>query len=88
MARRLADARALRRRIQEAGGRPDPATHASLLGEIRAFSESTVNDKAELFPPGAFLRNFRLGGILRLLARETARGLGRRLPGAASARRA
>lgn len=37
---------------------------------IRAFSEGTINDKAELFPPGAFLRGFRLTGILRLLARE------------------
>lgn len=87
VARRIADARSLRRRIQEAGGRPDPAIHESLLGEIRAFSESTVNDKAELFPPGALLRNFRLGGILRLLAREAARGLGRRRQGKAPARR-
>lgn len=30
----------------------------------------SLNDKAELFPAGAFLRNFRIGGILRLLARE------------------
>ncbi len=71
--RRLAEARSLRRRIREAGGRLDPETHQALLGEIRAFSESTVNDKTELFPPGAFLRNFRLGGILRLLMGELSR---------------
>jgi B12-binding domain/radical SAM domain protein len=70
VARRLTRARALRLRIREAGGRLDPEAHSDLLGEIRAYSESTVNDKAELFPPAAFLRNFRLGGILGLLARD------------------
>ncbi len=73
VARRLTRARALRRRIRETDGRLDPQAHRELLGEIRAYSESTVNDKAELFPPGAFLRNFRLGGILRLLAGEVLR---------------
>jgi len=73
VARRLTEARALRRRIREAQGRLDPEARLALLGEIRAYSESTVNDKAELFPPGAFLRNFRLGGILRLLARDVLR---------------
>ena len=29
-----------------------------------------MNDKAELFAPGAVLRNFRILGILRLLARR------------------
>ena len=38
-----------------------------LRGETWASSEGTLNDKAELFEPGAFLRNFRIGGILRLL---------------------
>ena len=33
-------------------------------------SEGTITDKRELFPPGAFLKNFRIGGILRLLVRE------------------
>ncbi|MBV9071164.1 MAG: TIGR04190 family B12-binding domain/radical SAM domain protein [Acidobacteria bacterium] len=37
-------------------------------GEQRASTEGTLNDKAELFEPGTFLRNFRLGGILRMLA--------------------
>jgi B12-binding domain/radical SAM domain protein len=73
VAGRMTAARALRRRLAETGGGAlDPDVHAALLGEIRAFSEATVNDKAELFPPGAFLRNFRLGGILRLLVREVA----------------
>jgi B12-binding domain/radical SAM domain protein len=76
VARRIARARSLRRRIADAGGRLDPDTHRSLLGDIRAYSESTVNDKTELFPPGAFLRSFRMGGILRLLAGEMLRGLG------------
>ncbi|HVA57706.1 MAG: TIGR04190 family B12-binding domain/radical SAM domain protein [Gemmatimonadaceae bacterium] len=79
VARRMASARALRRSLAEAGGGElDPAVHSALLGEIRAFSEATVNDKAELFPPGAFLRNFRVGGILRLLARELLLNLRRR----------
>ena len=79
VARRMAAARALRRSLADAGGGAlDPTLHRALLGEIRAFSEATVNDKAELFPPGAFLRNFRLGGILRLLAREALLNLRRR----------
>ncbi len=46
------------------------------------FSEGTINDKSELFAPGAFLRNFRITGILKLLVREAfgwvtgSRGLG------------
>jgi len=38
-----------------------------LGGETHAVSEGTLNDKSELFQPGALLRNFRVGGILRLL---------------------
>lgn len=68
---RLHAARSIRSRLAAAGSGPlDAATHRALLGEIRAFSQGTINDKTELFPPGAFLRNFRLGGILRLLARH------------------
>jgi B12-binding domain/radical SAM domain protein len=79
VAGRLSAARALRRRLAEAGtGALDPATRGALVGEIRAFSEATINDKAELFPPGAFLRNFRLGGILRLLGREALRTVARK----------
>jgi len=58
---RLLAARSIRRRLAEG---------EDVRFEIREFSEGTINDKAELFPPGAFLRNFRLGGILRLLLRE------------------
>lgn len=36
-------------------------------GERSASTEGTLNDKAELFEPGTFLRNFRIGGILRML---------------------
>lgn len=59
---RLAAARAIRQRLTEAG-ELDPAA-------VRAHSEGSINDKAELFAPGAFLRNFRIGGIVRLLAQE------------------
>ena len=37
---------------------------------LRAYSEGSINDKAELFPPAAFLRNFRLDGIVRLFVRS------------------
>jgi B12-binding domain/radical SAM domain protein len=59
---RLRKARDLRRDLA-ANGNLDPAV-------VRAFSEGTINDKAELFAPGAFLRNFRITGILRLLWRQ------------------
>lgn len=81
VARRLSEARQLRAEIREAGGALDPETHRELLGEIRAFSESTVNDKAELFPPGAFLRNFRVTGILKLLLGELGRSVVRLVRG-------
>ncbi|MGH7668476.1 MAG: hypothetical protein ACRENQ_03200, partial [Gemmatimonadaceae bacterium] len=71
VAARMQGARELRRRFAEAGGRAlDPVLHREMLGDVRAYSENTVNAKAELFPPGAFFRSFRVGGILRLLARE------------------
>jgi B12-binding domain/radical SAM domain protein len=81
--RRLLAARSLRAKLKAAGdGDLDPATHRALLGEIRAFSEGTINDKAELFEPGAILRNFRIGGILRLLWQEIVRkGTAGRVPG-------
>ena len=73
---RLAAARTIRGELAAAGDGPlDPAVHRELLGEIRRFSEGTINDKAELFPPTAVLRNFRVGGVLRLLAREAWRGV-------------
>jgi len=79
VSRRLSAARALRRKLAESKNGPlEPEIYQALQGEIRAFSEATINDKAELFPPGAFLRNFRVGGILRLLAREALSTLSRR----------
>jgi len=60
--RRLAKARTIRQRLTEAG-ELDPA-------EVRAYSEGSINSKAELFAPGAFLRNFRISGIVRLFTRE------------------
>lgn len=62
MSRRMVKARAIRRKLL-ANGELDSA-------EVRAFSEGTINDKSELFAPGAFLRNFRLSGILKLLVRQ------------------
>jgi hypothetical protein len=68
---RLQAARSIQRRLRQEGHSPaDPQTRRALLGEIRSFESGTLNDKAELFPPRAFLANFRLGGILRLLARQ------------------
>ncbi|HET7437088.1 MAG TPA: TIGR04190 family B12-binding domain/radical SAM domain protein [Thermoanaerobaculia bacterium] len=61
---RLARARSIRTRM--ANGSID----AALSHEIRDASEGTVNDKAELFAPAALLTNFRIGGILRVVARE------------------
>lgn len=61
---RIARARSIRQKLSLG-----PAD-AALDREIREASEGTVNDKAELFAPATFLRNFRVGGILRLLARE------------------
>jgi B12-binding domain/radical SAM domain protein len=42
----------------------------NLRGETWAASEGTLNDKAELFEPGTFLRNFRISGIVRVLVRS------------------
>jgi hypothetical protein len=73
---RLRSARSLRTKLKALGDAElDAATHHDLMGEIRAFSEGTINDKAELFAPGALLRNFRIGGILRLLMEEVKRRL-------------
>jgi B12-binding domain/radical SAM domain protein len=61
--KRMNAARGIRRKLAESG-------EGVLAGEIREFSEGTINDKAELFPSHAFLRNFRFTGILRLLLRS------------------
>lgn len=75
---RLLAARSIRRRL---------AAGEDVRFEIRQFSEGTINDKAELFPPGAFLRNFRLMGILRLLAREIFHPAARRSASSSQPRR-
>ncbi len=76
---RLRAARALRGQLA-ALGTADAATRRAVLNAVQAFSQGTLNDKAELFPPGAFWQNFRLGGVAGLLLREVAaqwRGAGR-----------
>jgi len=72
-------ANAVHERLQAARGiRSEMAADRIPMGEIRKFSEGTINDKGELFPPGAFLRNFRISGILRLCAREAWRAVSAR----------
>lgn len=66
VAARIAAARDLRRRIAAAPGPLDPASAAA----VSAMHAGMLQDKTELFPPGAFLRQFRAIGILRLLLRD------------------
>jgi B12-binding domain/radical SAM domain protein len=64
IARRIAEARHLRHRLQEQdGGTAGAAQDAGLKGEISRFSVSTVCDKSELFWPRHIV-NFRLAAIL------------------------
>jgi B12-binding domain/radical SAM domain protein len=67
VARGIAEARALRARLDQgmAGGHPGTADDA-LMGEITRFSISTVCDKRELFWPRRVI-NFRISEILRIL---------------------
>jgi hypothetical protein len=70
VARGIAEARTLRRRLDEdlRGAGAGAATAASLRGEIARFSMSTVCDKRELFwPSGLF--NFRAREIARIFRR-------------------
>ena len=75
MARRIADARQLRVRLDRAieSGAPVPA---DLEGEIGRFSISTVCDKRELFWP-RHMFNFRISGLAALTLSQAAR-LGRK----------
>jgi len=66
VAARLAAARELKRKLERTGTDSFAASEP-LMREVRSFSQATLNDKRELFPPGAFLRNFRVGGALKLL---------------------
>lgn len=52
---------------------------AGLLNALKRKHGRTPG-KAELFPPGSFLSNFRIGGIVRLLAREIFRSRDARHP--------
>jgi radical SAM superfamily enzyme YgiQ (UPF0313 family) len=65
VAKRLTAARSLRARMKSVEDVPP-----DLVGEIREFSEGTINDKAELFRPAALVHNFRFVGILKLLWRQ------------------
>jgi hypothetical protein len=79
VAARVAAARDVRRRLRErASGASDPQVDEALRSDVRALSIAMLHDKRELFPPAAFLKQFRLGGILRILARDL---LGRNLGG-------
>ncbi len=71
VAARVTEARKLRTRLREhtddsGGAEMDAALHS----DIEALSIAMLHDKRELFPPGAFLRQFRPGGIARLLLRD------------------
>ena len=69
---RVTAARDIRRRLRE-GGSPgaSPRGHeAALRADIAALASAMLHDKRELFPPGAFLAQFRLGGIARILLRD------------------
>ena len=57
----------------------------SRLDAVKARHGRAI-DKTALFPAGAFLRNFRIGGIVRLLVRECITWLGSRRHTAAVAR--
>ncbi len=68
VARAIAEARALRLRIDAEHPLQDPLASRRLKGEIRRFSISTVCDKRELFWPRRIF-NFRITEILRILWR-------------------
>jgi len=76
VAANIAAARALRARLEAtlAGG-GDPDADPALRGEIARYSMSTVCDKRELFARPR-ISQFRLGEVLRVMARQLARGSG------------
>lgn len=67
VASRIAAARRLRERLRTS---PSPASDPALSAEVDAMMAGMVQDKSELFPPGAFIRQFRLTGILGFLLRD------------------
>jgi len=76
VAANIAAARALRARLEAtlAGG-GDPDADPALRGEIARYSMSTVCDKRELFARPR-ISQFRLGEVLRVMARQLARRSG------------
>jgi len=71
VAARIVAARDLRRRLHRtSAATPDAAVGEASGDEMGGMMMGMVQDKRELFPPGAFLRQFRLTGILRLLMRD------------------
>jgi B12-binding domain/radical SAM domain protein len=78
VAARVADARDLRRRLRAAGDGADANLEADLRSDVMALSTAMLHDKRDLFPPAAFLKQFRVGGIARLLARDIVRHWRRR----------
>jgi hypothetical protein len=68
VARRIAAARELKRRMEECSDPADSAISRELEGDVHAFSVSTVCDKRELFWERHAL-NFRMLPILRIAAR-------------------
>jgi hypothetical protein len=65
VAQGIAEARALRARIDAEMGKPDETASTVLKGEINRFSVSTVCDKRELFWPRRVF-NFKMLEILRI----------------------
>lgn len=83
VADRIVAARTLRERLRavQAVNGPLPADlEARLRADVMAFSAAMVQEKSELFPPAAFLRHFRLGGIVKLLLRDLLPGRKRPRP--------
>ncbi len=71
VAARIVAARDLRRRLHPPdGAAPDPDADPALGAAIVAMTTAMLHDKRELFPPGAFLRQFRFWGIVRILGRD------------------
>jgi B12-binding domain/radical SAM domain protein len=74
VAERIAASRDLRSRLHPTGATaPDLAIEKALNAEVIAMTDGMVQDKRELFPPGGFLRQFRLTGIMRLLWQDFTR---------------
>ncbi|HUL01841.1 MAG TPA: TIGR04190 family B12-binding domain/radical SAM domain protein [Gemmatimonadales bacterium] len=69
---RIATARDIRRRLRANPGNPGATQRGEpqLRADIAALASAMLHDKRELFPPAAFLNQFRLGGIARILLQD------------------